>query len=553
MATRIIGEILKDMNFIAQEQLEAALHVQKATKEALGETLVKLNFVTTDELARVIAVQRNLEYVDLDGYVPTKETLLLIDKEFATFNMILPLKIDEGTLVVASAWPNDEGVREYLKEITDYPIRFVVSDSKAIGKYLQFYYEQLDYPIESAIDDMIKSSVEQEEIDMILFVNLIIGNALKDRVTDIHIMPERFTSHIFYRIDGVLKHVYSILPSVHSHMVLRIKVLSELDIAQRLLPQDGDFEFEFLSSGYNVRVSSVPTLHGEKIALRLTPENFKLLSVENLGFEPETVQQLSQNLQKTNGIILIIGSSGSGKTTTLYSMIRKIDILRRNVISVEDPVEYYLPFINQVQVSGRSKFTFNVALQHIARQDPDVVVIGEILDEATARLAIQNSATGHLILSTFSSANAITAIARLKDLGVDKYLLADGLLSVISQKLVRRLCLECKKEVEIFKDELIKYFGESSEMISALPEKKVKIYEEVGCEHCRQSGYFGRIAIIETLQIDEVIRDMIEHDKSSMEIRRHVNSIGGVSVKMDALQKILKGVTSLKEVLRLMD
>lgn len=553
MRAQIIGEILKEMEIVSQEQLEAALHVQKATNEALGEILVKLNFVTTDELAHAIAFQHNLEYIDLDSYVPMRETLKLIEGEFAIFNMVLPLKVDEGVLIVATAWPNDETILEYLQETTGYPIRFAVSDTKAIGKYIQFYYEELDYPIENRINDMIKESVEKQELDVITFMNLVISNALKNRVTDIHITPEQLTSHIFYRIDGVLKHSYSIPSAVHNNILLRIKVLSKLDIAQHLLPQNGDFDFEFFQSNYNIRASVIPVVNGEKLALRLMPENFKLMTLENLGFEPDMTKQLSYNLQKNSGIILIVGASGSGKTTTLYAILRKIDILKRNVVSVEEPVEYHLPFVNQVQINTRSNYTYNKALHSIARQDPDVIAIGEILNEETAKLAIQSSATGHLILSTLSGSSGITAISRLKDLGVDKYLLADGLLSIVFQKLLRRLCNECKKEVELSKDELIKYFSESSKTILSLGDERVKIYEAVGCEHCIQSGYIGRIAIVEVLQVDEVIRDMIEHDKSSIEIHNYIRSTGSCSMKTDALGKLLKGATSLQEVMRIVD
>ncbi|WP_229860090.1 GspE/PulE family protein [Candidatus Sulfurimonas baltica] len=553
MRAQIIGEILKEMQTVSQEQLEAALHVQKATNEVLGEILVKLNFVTTDELAHAIALLHNLEYIDLDSYVPMREALKLIESEFAILNMVLPLKVDEGVLVVATAWPNDETMLEYLQESTGYPIRFTVSDTKVIGKYIQFYYEELDYPIENRINDMIEDSVEKQELDVIAFMNLIISNALKNRATDIHITPELLTSHIFYRIDGVLKHSYSIPSAVHNHILLRIKVLSSLDIAQHLLPQNGEFEFEFFQSNYNIRVSIIPTVNGEKLALRLMPENFKLLTLENLGFEPDLVKQLSYNLQKNSGIILIVGASGSGKTTTLYAMLRKIDILKRNVLSVEEPVEYHLPFVNQVQINTRSNYTYNKALHSIARQDPDVIAIGEILDEQTAKLAIQSSATGHLILSTLSGSSGTTTIARLKDLGVDKYLLADGLLCIVSQKLLRRLCNECKKEVELSRDELIKYFSDSAETILSPKSERVKIYEAVGCEHCRQSGYIGRIAVVEVLQVDEIIRDMIEHNKSSIELHNYIRSTKSCDMKTDALEKLIKGATSLQEVMRIVD
>jgi type II secretory ATPase GspE/PulE/Tfp pilus assembly ATPase PilB-like protein len=547
--TQVIGEILKEMGTVSKEQIDAAVHVQRVTNEVLGEILVKLNFVTTEELARAVALQHGLEYIDLDGYVPAREILELVDKEFALFNMVIPLKLEKGSLVVVTARPEDEEIRAYLQESTGYPILFAVSDNVALGKYLRFYYEQLDRSIEEQINDIIKASVE-EEIDAIDFVDRIISGAIKDRATDIHIMSERLTSHIFYRIDGVLKHTYSIPLSLRDSVVTRVKVLSGLDIAQHMQPQNGEFQIEFYRSSYNIRVSCIPTLNGEKLALRLMPESFRLYTLENLGFEPDLIEQIGHDLQRRSGIVLVIGSSGSGKTTTLYAMLRKIDILRRNVISVEEPVEYRLPFVNQIQTSTRADYSFGKALHYIARQDPDVIAVGEILDEETAKLTIRSSITGHLILSTLSGGSAVTAIARLKNLGINAHFLSDGLLSVLSQKLLRRLCSECKKEVEISKKEMTGYFGESCEEVVSLQDEKVTIYEADGCEHCRGSGYMGRIAVAEYFRVDDTIREMIEHGKSSTEIQRYILSIGGTTIKTDALKKLLEGTTSLREIMR---
>ena len=297
MKAQVIGEILKEMGIVPQEQIDAAMHVQRVTNEVLGKILVELNFVTTDELAHAIAFQYKLEYVDLDGYLPTCETLELVDKEFALLNMIIPLKIDDGVLVVATDWPNDDTIHEYLQESTGHPIRFVVSDSGTIGKYLQFYYEQFDCTIEDKVNNILKISAENET-DVIALVDLIINDAIKDRATDIHIMPERFTSHIFYRIDGVLKHLYSIPTALYNSIVIRIKVLGKLDITQHQQPQNGEFNFEFYQSSYSIRLSIIPTLNGEKLALRLMPDSFKLFTLENLGFEPDLVERISHDLKK---------------------------------------------------------------------------------------------------------------------------------------------------------------------------------------------------------------------------------------------------------------
>lgn len=541
-----IGTILKDMNIISEEQIEAALHVQKANNMAFGEILVDLNFITTDELARAIAIQTSLEYIDLDAYVPVPEALKLIDEEFAMMNMIIPLNIQDNTLIVATSWPNNSDIKDYLQEKTGYDIQFVVSDYNVISKYLQFYYAKL----EDSIEELIESSLINGDTDVVLLLDLIIKYAIKDRTTDIHITPGKLTSHIFFRIDGLRKHAYSIGMDLYNQLVIRIKVLAKLDVMQHLLPQDGDFEFEFPGENYNVRVATIPTQYGEKIALRLLPKNFKIYDLKYLGFESDMVQEISKIIQKTSGIIIVTGSSGSGKTTSLYAMLRKIDILKRNVITVEDPVEHPLPFVDQVQINTRKEYTFNTMLKHIARQDPDVIVIGEILDEDTAKLAIRNSATGHLILSTLSSSSVITAISRLKDLGVNKYLLAEGLLAIVSQRLLRRLCNECKKEVEISKNELIEYFTESKTSILLLPHEKMKIFKSAGCKHCMNSGYVGRICIAEFLQIDDAIRDMIEHDKNTIDIKDHIYSNGYNNIKSDALEKVLKGITSLEEVQR---
>ena len=545
-----IGTILKDMDIISEEQIEAALHVQKATKMAFGEILVDLNFIATDELARAIAIQTSLEYIDLDGYVPAPEALKLIDEEFAMMNMVIPLKIQDNTLVVATSWPDNKDIKDYLQEKTGYDIQFVVSDYNVIAKYLLFYYENLEYSTESRIEELIEFSLEDEKIDVILLLDLIIKDAIKKRTTDIHITPGRFTSHIFFRIDGILKHSYSTKMELYDQLLIRIKVLGKLDVMQHLLPQDGDFEFEFPGENYNLRVATIPTQYGEKIALRLIPKNFRIYDLKYLGFESDMVQKISQDLQKTSGIIIVVGSSGSGKTTSLYAMLRKIDILKRNVITVEDPVEHPLPFVDQVQVNTRRDHTFDNMLKHIARQDPDVIVVGEILDEDTAKLAIRNSATGHLILSTLSSSNVITAISRLKDLGVNKYLLAEGLVGIVSQRLLRRLCNECKEEVEISKNELIEYFSESKTSILSLPHEKIKIFKPVGCKHCTNSGYVGRICIAEFLQIDDEIRDMIEHDKNTIDIKDYIYSNGYNNIKSDALKKVLEGISSLEEVQR---
>lgn len=551
--TKVIGEILKNSGIISEKQIDAALHVQGASNELLGEILINLNFVTKDEMAIAIATQYNLEYIDLSTYVPTQKALELIDKEFAELNSILPLKTENNSLFIATSFPNNDNVIDYLLETTSYTIKVLVANPDEISKGIYLYYEEIEYPIENKISDIIKASRDDTEVDVIAFVDTMLNNAISENATDIHITPEKSTSHIFFRVDGLLKHFYSLPSKIFFNVVIRIKVLASLDIAQHLLPQDGEFDFEFLHTRYKVRTSSIPTINGEKIALRLLPEYFKLYNLENLGFESDIATKITQDMQKTSGIVIIVGPTGSGKTTTFYAMLRKVDMLSRNVISVEEPVEHMLPFVNQVQVNTRTEYTFEKALHHIGRQDPDVIAIGEILDEATAKLVIRSSATGHLILSTMSGSSAVRAIARLKDLNVDKYLLADGLISIVSQRLARRLCSECKKEVETSKEEFMEYFQLSEKKIVSIIGDNIKIYEADGCEHCKYTGYAGRIGIIEVFQIDEVIRDMIEHNKSSIEMQEYIYSTGADDMRANALNKVLDGLTSMDEIKRILN
>ena len=549
MTNKPIGKLLEELGFITQEQIKVALDVQKAHPKLLGEILQELDFVTSDEIARAISIQNHLEYVDLDTVVPDIEALKLVPKNFAISSLILPLYLkDENVLVVAVENPNDLNVYDYLVKTTKKHIKFVISDKNKIAKYAQLFYYQLENPIEERIEKIIKQAASGEEIDVVSFVDLIMQNGVKDRATDIHITPEQYTTHIFYRIDGVLNHYYAIPSSFHPSIVSRIKILSSLNIAEQRVPQDGGFSFNFLETDYDVRVSTLPTNHGENIVMRLLTKNATLFNIYNLGFEEDYVKKIEHYFSKPFGIILVTGPTGSGKTTTLYSALRKINNLEKNVLTVEDPIEYRFTFIKQSQVNSKAGYTFATAIRTFMRQDPDVMLVGEIRDEETAELAVRASITGHLVLSTLHTNDAVSTIARMEDLGLKSYMIAEGLLLVISQRLVRKLCNFCKKEIEISKDEF-KSYGFTDKELENLNET-IKIYEKVGCEHCRFTGYSGRTSIAEFLEIDKDIKEMIIDGKSSLEIEELARSKGMRSLKMDALLKILKGVTSLEELKR---
>lgn len=545
-----IGKLLEDAGFITQEQIKVALNVQKANPMFFGEILQDLDFVTSSEIAEAIAMQNGLEYVDLSTTVPTLEALKLVPHEVAKKQNILPLKVDESVLTVAMKDVNDIMGVDYLKRISRKNIKLVVTDESAIARYSEIYYYQMKNPIEAEIFELIKQTLENKEISIPNMVNLILNNAIKDRATDIHISPESSAIHIFYRIDGVLKHYFSLPKQLHSQIVARIKITCDLDISEQRKPQDGSFNYTFLNEEFDLRVSTLPTNQGENIVMRLLGKGTSLFSLNALGMREENSKKVEQYFSKPYGIVLIVGPTGSGKTTTLYSALRKINSLEKNVLTIEDPIEYKFTFIKQTQLHEKAGYTFDAAIRAFMRQDPDVMLVGEIRDPQTAELAVRASITGHLVLSTLHTNDAIGTIPRLVDLDIPPYLIGSGLLGVIAQRLIRKLCNFCKKEIEVEKEELLK-IGVSEDIIKIKPD--YKIYEPVGCEHCKNTGYNGRETIIEILDVDKEIESLITKGVSTLELLKVAKEKGMLTMKEDGYIKVLKGITSFSEIDRIID
>ena len=543
-----VGELLIELGYITQEHIKIALQVQKIYPDKLlGEILQELDFVTPDEIARAIALQNNLEYVDLDSVIPEQDALLLVPKEVAISIPLLPIKVENDTLYVAIDNPNDINVYDNLIKITGKKIRFLIGSRDKIAKYALLYYYQLENPIEKQIENIIYS----DNPDVVKLIDLIIQNAIKDRTTDIHITPEIVTTHVFFRIDGVLHHYYVLPKTLHPQIISRIKILAGLNIAEQRLPQDGGFEFEFLKNAYDIRVSTLPTKKGENIVLRILNKNATLFNIYNLGFEKDYIEKIETYFAKPYGMILITGPTGSGKTTTLYSALRKINPIEKNILTVEDPIEYRFTFIKQSEVNVKGGYTFAKAIKAFMRQDPDVMLIGEIRDEETAELAIRASITGQLVLSTLHTNNAVSAISRLEDMGIKAYMIAEGLILVISQRLVRKLCPYCKQKTKIDKSVLLNYGFDENEIKNL--DEEIEIYQKVGCEKCNYTGYLGRLAVAEMLEVDKEIKKMIVEGKSTIEIEKRAREKGMRILKEDALIKILKGITTLEELKRVIE
>ena len=545
-----IGELLKEAGFVNEEQIQVALSVQKANPVFLGEILQDLDFVTSSEIAEAIAMQNGLEYIDLSTVIPMQEALRLVPYEVAKSKNILPLRVEDDILIVAMQDINDIITIDYLRKITQKTVKFVVADRVSIAKYVEIYYYQMSNPIETEIAEIIKQSLENKEVDIPHLVDLILNNAIKDKATDVHITPERSAIHVFYRIDGVLKHYFSLPTKLHAQIVARIKIICNLDISETRKPQDGSFSHSFLNEDFDLRVSTLPTNYGENIVLRLLGKETSIFSLSRLGMTEANSKKIQSYFSKPYGIVLIVGPTGSGKTTTLYSALRKVNSLEKNVVTIEDPIEYKFTFIKQTQLHEKSGYTFDVAIRAFMRQDPDVMLVGEIRDQQTAELAVRASITGHLVLSTMHTNDAIGAIPRLIDLNIPPYLIASGLLGVIAQRLVRKLCNYCKKEVQMSEQEL-QDAGIPQGIIEKYP--NYTICEPVGCEYCKKTGYSGREAVVEILDVDKEIESLITQEVSSLELLKVAKSKGMHTLKEDGYIKVLRGITSFAEVNRVIN
>jgi len=549
MARKRLGELLEELGYLSRDQLEIALEVQRLEGKSLGEILVELSFVSPSELAQAIAYQAGKEFIDLSLYNPSVEALKLLDKNMALQLEAIPIEVKGEVLKVAVSDPFNVNVVDIIKKRTGREVEILVSDRESILRSIEIYYEQLTSPIEEQVRSVILEAKENQA-SVPKLIDLILNHAIVDRATDVHISPEVAASHAFFRIDGVLHHYYSIPKDIHPALVSRIKIISGMDISEQRLPQDGGFTYTFLGESYDVRVSTVPTTYGENVVMRLLPKNLSLFNLKNLGFERDTLRDFEEVISKPYGMVLVTGPTGSGKTTTLYAALRRVNFLRKNVLTVEDPIEYRFPFIKQTQVNEKAGYTFARAIRHFLRQDPDVILVGEIRDEETAEMGVRAAITGHLVLSTLHTNDAVSTIPRLIDLKVKEYMVASGVLAISAQRLVRKICAFCKEEYVTEKDYLLRFGFDRESLDRFVKGGKVKLARGKGCEHCRGTGYLGRVAVVELLKIDEEIGDMIVRGYPPLAILQKAREKGMRTLKEDGLVKVLKRITTPEEIVR---
>ena len=535
---------------LTHQQIEIVKKTAHLSNKSIEDVLLELDFATSDEIAEVKAMYYELPLVDLRTVKAEPEALKLIKKADALKRTILPLSIDRNTLNIAiDSLENIKNINS-LERLTKMNFKFFIAQKKHILHRIRMEYYELDNPIDSLIADSILNYRKTSDIDINSLVNLLFNHAIKVRATDIHLTPEKFATNVFFRIDGVLQFYYSLPLEIHPNISVVIKNMCKLDIAKKLVPQDGSLSYEFIDKTYDMRISTLPTNIGENIVIRILEKGVSLLSLKNLGLSKKNQENMLRYFTKPYGVILVTGPTGSGKTTTLYTAIKHIDTLQKNLLTIEDPIEYQFSFIKQTQLNVKGGYTFDSAIKSFMRQDPDVILVGEIRDSETASLAMRASITGHLVLSTVHTNDAVSTIARLADLGIEPYLIGSGLLSILNQRLIRKLCPHCKEKIELSDEELLEK-GLSKSLLKEVTQRE--IYEAKGCSVCNHNGYIGRELIIEILEITPEIQSLIQSRSNAMEIHNYMKDKNIHLLRDDGYIKVLSGITTFSEIDRIVN
>ncbi len=556
-AHRRLGDVLLERNLLTATQFEEASQRAAFQRIRVSEYLLKESLVSPLDLAKALATQYEVEFLDLDQVQIQPEVTKLIPEMIVRNFLILPVELKANTLVLVTPDPIQILKLENLKHQLPESLEVKVCTKTQIEEAIPRLYKN-----DQAVDRIVKhlskrqsskkSASQSQTIgtgqkssapSVEALVNKFLERALADRASDVHIDPSEEKVRVRIRIDGILHEIHTLPPELHPSVSSRIKVLSNLDISERRQPQDGGFRHQGHSGPVDIRVSTLPTAFGEKIVLRLLDRSMMRGSFVQIGMSPTLSNVMMALLDRPHGIVFITGPTGSGKTTTLYSMLNQIDSIERNVITVEDPIEFKFDTINQVQVNEKAGLTFAGLLKHILRQDPDVLMIGEVRDQETADLSVRAALTGHLVLSTIHTNDSVSTPTRLIDMGVEPFLLASGLTAVIAQRLVRMLCLHCRKKTTLSKEDA-RLLGTTTLAPGSA------IHEPVGCDKCLNSGYQNRIALFEFMPIDEFVRQAIIERRPESEILKYLNSRGFISMRQDGIDKIASGITSVEEVLK---
>ena len=551
---RQLGDLLVTQGVISEEQLSEALKLQRESGEPLGRVMVKIGLVKEADLLRILAGQLGLDFVDLADYQVDLGAVSLVPERIAKKHVALPIGFDEDKLIVAVANPTDVFIFDDLRMMTGFEIKPVVATKEDILSGIS-RYAKADQLVGQDMDELTKEVAGEEitegpisaaidEAPIVKLVNLIINQAISDRASDVHIEPQEKDVRIRYRIDGVLHEIMTPPKRVQSGLISRIKIMADLNIAETRVPQDGRIGLIVGGRSVDLRVATLPTVHGEKIVLRILEKENIMINLEDLGFLPESLEAYRSSFKKPYGAVLVAGPAGCGKTTTLYAALNVLNTVEKKLITVEDPVEYKLAGVIQIQINNRVGLTFAAALRSILRNDPDIVMIGEIRDRETALISVESALTGHLVLATLNTNDAPQALTRLTEMGIEPFLSASAVDCVVAQRLARLLCKSCKQPYTP-DEETLKTAG-----ITREKDEKLLFYKPVGCGKCKNSGYKGRLGLFEVMKVSEEIEKLYVARASSDEVGRQAVAEGMITLRQDGLKKVKAGLTSLEEILR---
>ena len=563
-----LGELLTKASLISQDQLKEALRVQKETGGKLGETLIKLNFVSEEDITECLSQQFGVPSINLAHFEIDPSVIKLIPSDVARKYNILPVNKTGATITIAMADPTNVFAMDDIKFMTGYNVEPVVASELGIKAAIDNYYgstsslelKKVMEDLQQAENSDLEVLEEEEELDVaalaegaeeapvVKLCNLILTDAIKRGASDIHIEPYEKEYRVRFRIDGTLYEIMNPPLKLRDAITSRMKILAKLDISEKRLPQDGRIKLKMKLNDKNkeldFRVSVLPTLFGEKIVMRLLDKDNLRLDMTKLGFEPESLAKFEEAIFKPWGMVLVTGPTGSGKTNTLYSALSKVNSPEVNIMTAEDPVEFNLPGINQVQMKESIGLNFAATLRSFLRQDPNIILVGEIRDFETAEIAIKAALTGHLVLSTLHTNDAPSTINRLMNMGIEPFLVATSVQLIAAQRLARRICQACKEPVEISNQALMNLGFKKDEVGS------FTVYKGRGCDKCNNTGYKGRVGLVEVMVIDDDLRDMILAGGTAIDIKRKAAENGMISLRRSGLIKIKDGITTIEEVVR---
>lgn len=538
---RRFTDVLIEEGILDAQRLGELIAARADLQEPIEDYLVRVGAIDERTRARVLSLMYGVPLVDFQTLSIQPEAVAAIPREVALRCRAMPIALNGSQLMVAMADPADIVAVDDLRAASGRDITIAVASRPQIQDALMRYYG-LDEDVRSVVKRL--RTAEEEDVSVIRLVEALINRAIADRASDLHIEPLEHQTRVRERIDGVLRETSEVPQELHDAVVARIKIMSNLDIAEKRTPQDGRIAYQIGGQAYDLRVSTYPSIYGEKVVLRILEKTTERFNLEKLGLEPSQLVRLKRVIERPYGMLIVCGPTGSGKTTTLYAALSHLNTPERNIITIEDPVEYQLPGIVQANVNPRAGLTFATGLRAILRQDPDVVLVGEIRDRETAIIAVEAALTGHMVFSTLHANEAAGAPGRLIEMGVEPFLLASALVGVLSQRLVRLLCAECKEPVEP-DAELLARLRLTPEMLEG-----ATVYTARGCHRCQFTGYRGRSAIMELMEVDDAVRHGIMHHQPTATLREAAMRNGMAPLYQDALRLVRAGKTSLEEVLR---